>query len=438
MDNTLDYMDQASFLGLRALGHGPVIQFTWIYEHDVDLVALRRFHRDLGRGLLGRRIERSPLPFGRHRWIAWPGPTDVDIARAPRPRSELTAWTDEQATLPIDPERGPSWRLAVLPLTSGGAAVTLVASHTVADGVGLSIAVANAVRGETANPGYPPSGSRNTLSALRTDSRATIRALPEIGRALAAALKLARGGDDAVLSRQGSGGTSTGARGEVTVPSVTAHVNTGEWDEKAASLGGTSNSLFLGVATRIGYRLGYVAADGNATLSLPVNERIADDTRGNALTGVTLSADPAGVTADLRGVRADLKVALSTLGEARHRLLAPLPLTPLIPRVLARRLESMVVGTAVIGCSNLVEIDPAVNRPDGTDADYFAIRMFEHSDWAYPRRAIAFPPVASGRIAGRVFLSVSYSDADGTTTTTELRETVRGALGDFGLTGFIE
>ena len=183
---------------------------------------------------------------------------------------------------------------------------------------------------------------------------------------------------------------------------------------------------------------GYVAADGNATLSLPVNERIADDTRGNALTGVTLSADPAGVTADLRGVRADLKVALSTLGEARHQLLAPLPLTPLIPRVLARRLESMVVGTAVIGCSNLVEIDPAVNRPDGTDADYFAIRMFEHSDWAYPRRAIAFPPVVSGRIGGRVFLSVGYAEADGTTTTTELKETVRGALADFGLTGFIE
>jgi len=91
MDNTLDYIDQASFLGLRALGHGPVIQFSWIYGHDVDLDALRRFHHNLGRGLLGRRIQRSPLPFGRHRWIAWPGPADIAVEAAALPRSEVLA-----------------------------------------------------------------------------------------------------------------------------------------------------------------------------------------------------------------------------------------------------------------------------------------------------------------------------------------------------------
>ena len=52
MDNTLAYIDQASFLGLRALGHGPVIQFTWMYGRAVDLDALRRFHRNLGHGIL--------------------------------------------------------------------------------------------------------------------------------------------------------------------------------------------------------------------------------------------------------------------------------------------------------------------------------------------------------------------------------------------------
>ena len=43
VDNTLVYMDQASFLGLRALCHAPVIQWTWIYHRDVDLDGLRRF-----------------------------------------------------------------------------------------------------------------------------------------------------------------------------------------------------------------------------------------------------------------------------------------------------------------------------------------------------------------------------------------------------------
>ena len=63
MDNTLAYIDQASFLGFRALGRGPVPQVLWIYEHPVNLDNLRQFHRNLGHGLLGRRIERSPVPF---------------------------------------------------------------------------------------------------------------------------------------------------------------------------------------------------------------------------------------------------------------------------------------------------------------------------------------------------------------------------------------
>jgi len=74
VDNTLAYIDQASFLGLRALGRGPLIQFTWVYDRPVDVEGLRRFHRNLGHGLLGRRVERSPLPFGRHRWVAFTGP----------------------------------------------------------------------------------------------------------------------------------------------------------------------------------------------------------------------------------------------------------------------------------------------------------------------------------------------------------------------------
>jgi hypothetical protein len=160
VDNTLDYTDQASFLGLRALGHGPVIQYTWIYGRAVDLDALRRFHRNLGHGILGRRIERSPLPFGRHRWIASSGPPDVVVAPTARPREELTAWADEQAALPIDPEFGPSWRLAVQPFTNGEQAVTLVVSHTVADGVGIAVSVTEAANGVTRNLGYPATASR--------------------------------------------------------------------------------------------------------------------------------------------------------------------------------------------------------------------------------------------------------------------------------------
>ncbi len=439
MDNTLAYIDQASFLGLRALGHGPVIQFTWIYERDVDLDALRRFHRNLGHGILGRRIERSPLPFGRHRWIAWQG-LDIDVASQARPRTELTAWTDEQAALPIDPEFGPPWRLAVQTFTNGETAVTLVVSHTVADGVGIAIAVTEAAKGTTRNLGYPDGDSRTKTQALLDDLRALARTLPQIARALAAAVRVAvtnRG-----IDSPGRPTTSNPAEDPsevVTLRSVTAYLDVQQWDERAKSLGGTSNSLFLGVAARIGQKLGWVECDGAATLSIPVNERIEGDTRGNALTAVRLTVDPSTVADNLTDLRAGLKTALSTLGEAHNQLVAPLPLTPMVPKVVARRLEGMVVGGALLGSSNLGDLDQAANRPDGTDADSFAVRMNERIDRAHLRRHDGvFFPVVSARLHGKISVSVGYMNAHGTTTTDELLRTVRDVFADFDLSGLIE
>lgn len=37
MDNQLAYIDQASFLAMRANGHEPVQQITWVYDHDVNV-----------------------------------------------------------------------------------------------------------------------------------------------------------------------------------------------------------------------------------------------------------------------------------------------------------------------------------------------------------------------------------------------------------------
>ncbi|OOK84385.1 hypothetical protein BZL29_0242 [Mycobacterium kansasii] len=105
MDNRLAYLDQAAFLGLRA-GHVSLLQVTWIYDRAVDLDGLRRFHRNLGRGLLGRRIERSPVPFARDHWVLAPAPAEIDFVATPRRRSDVGAWVDERARRPVDPEWG--------------------------------------------------------------------------------------------------------------------------------------------------------------------------------------------------------------------------------------------------------------------------------------------------------------------------------------------
>ena len=440
VDNTIDYMDQASFLGLRALGHAPVIQWTWIYDREVDLDGLRRFHHNLGRGLLGRRIERSVLPFGRHRWITCRGPADIAIAPAARSRSDVQAWLDEQAALPVDPEYGPSWHLALLPFTEGGAVVTLVASHTVVDGVGLVIAVTEAATGITRDLDYPAAASRSKRQALLEDSRAVVRDVPGMAKSLVATAQLARK-NRADIAPKKPRATAAVAEPERTViiPAVTVHVDIEQWDERAASLGGTANSLSLGFATRLGYRLGWVGEDGSVTISVPVNERLPDDHRGNALTAVTLVTDPRTVTEDLTGVRSALKAALTALAATRNELLAALPLTPLVPRRAARRVEGLVLKSKVIGSSHVGDLDPAANRPDGTDADSFSARMAEHITSEHLRRVggIFFPLVA-GRVHGQVWVSIGFCNADGTTTREQLAEVARGALADFGMTGTVE
>lgn len=440
MDNTLDYIDQASFLGLRALGHGPVIQFTWIYTRDVDLDGLRRFHRNLGHGLLGRRIERSPLPFGRHRWIAWPGPADIDVASSARPRSEVQIWLDEQAALPIDPEFGPPWRLTVQPITGGGAAVSLVLSHTVADGVGATIAVVEAANGANRNLGYPAAVRSSKIAALLADSRIFVRDIPSMFRAAIAAARVVRSQGDAIsTSVRDSKIKEAGSDQPVTISMVTVYADAELWDSRAAELGGTPTSLFIGLTCRLGWRLGWLNDQGVVEITVPVNDRTEGDTRGNALTQVSMTVDPAEVYTDLSMVRADLKTALTTLGDVRHELLTPLPLVPLVPKAVARRLEGMIISTGVIGSSNLGQFDPAANRPDGTDADLFAVRMAEALTRADVRRTGgSFFPVVTGRVNGRIFISVGYTNADDTTTRADVTKWVRETLEDFGLTARIE
>ena len=127
----------------------------WIYEHAIDFDALRRLHHNLRYGLFARRIERSPLPFGRHRWVSDPGPSDFDIAECARPRAELSDWVDERAQLPVDPEWGPGWHLGVLPLTDGSTAVSMVVSHYVLDGIGSLVEFVGSARGQHARSWLP-------------------------------------------------------------------------------------------------------------------------------------------------------------------------------------------------------------------------------------------------------------------------------------------
>ncbi|CDO08588.1 hypothetical protein C1S82_27640 [Mycolicibacterium cosmeticum] len=441
-DNTLAYIDQASFHGLQALGRGPIMQYIWIYRRPVDMDGLRRFHRNLAGGLLGRRIECSPLPIGRHRWVAAPGPAGIDLASAERSSAQVWDFLDEHVALPVDPGAGPSWRLGVQPLTDGGAAVSLIASHSVADGQGFTIAVTDAVNGVDRGLGYPPPGSRTRSRALREDARAVLRAVPSMGRAVAAAVAVARSerADLATSFQTMSAPPPTGDDRPVVAPNVSAFIDIDEWDRIAKALGGTSNSLFAGLAARLGARLGRVDADGLVKLSWPVSERTPGDTRANALIATHMTADPAAVTRDLAGVRVAMKQALSESAEMSARLMGPLPLTPLTPKALVRRLEAMVVSVnSPIGCSNMGDLDPAVNRPDGTDADYLSLRLLEPRITSRELNQMnGYLGLVSGRVHGRLFVAAGGWTAGGDNSRAAMRAALAGALDDFGVPATFE
>jgi hypothetical protein len=439
MSNVLDLVDQTIFRVERAAGVTNLLQCVWVYNRAIDLDGLRRFHHHLQRGRLSRRIERSPLPFGRHRWVSPSGQSELEIAATPRPREEFDAWLSEQSNTPLDAEHGPGWHLAVLPFTDGGAGVSLVISHCLTDGVGLCEALADAASGRHDPINWPAGGSRRRWQALREDTRQTVRDIPAIGRAVAAAAQFAarnRGSDESVTPPPNvPPAPFPGVDELVTLPTATIFVDADQWDARADSLGGTSNALLAGLAARLAQRVGRVAADGSVTLTMPVNERTVGDTRANAVTNVDFTVDPAPAATDLREIRAATKQALIRSKDTLNERWELLPLAPLLPQWLVRRCVGVSAnGAASVVSSNLSVVNPAAYRPDGTDADHFVMKPLGPGvTKAIMHRLGGLLVLLSGRTHGRVFVSVLAYQPGRANSNDDLRRDLSSALSDFSL-----
>jgi hypothetical protein len=430
----LALLDQAAYLRLRATGQGSVVQCTWVYDRDVDIDELRAFNSNLGRGLLGRRIERSPLPFGRHRWVRDERPPDVALT-AQRPRPEIGAWIEQRARAQVDPEWGPTFHLGVLQLDDGGTAVTLVASHCVADGLGLVTAIAEAVKGERRDFGYPLPNSRGHWRAASEDLADAIRALPAVFRALIATLLiLLRLTPDAKAPATTPQPRETA---EVELPSVTMQTDAVAWEARARELNGSGNTLFIAFGARLAHRIGRVHPDGaTVTVVLPVSERDDDDDRANALTSITVDVDSRSVAEDMSGVRAAVKGRLTSLAERPNEMLAGLPLIPFTPHWLVRKTEgiAMASGQLPVGCSNLGSFDAVVGRVDGADASEVSMRLAEQG---ITRRRVEQSNgqlfCGTGTINGSRFLTVVAYHNGTLNTAASTRELALNALADLNL-----
>lgn len=367
----LEYVDQATYLSNTASGRVQIMHALWFYEEPLDYDGLRKFHENFGHTMASRRIERSPIPFGRHRWVLpeyAPGP--LTIEKTARPRSDLSDWLEERSQVPIDPENGPSWHMGVQPFTDGSTGVSIVVSHCVIDGVGGVMSALEAMNGFQRKLPYSAPRSRPLWQAIRSDLRQTVRDLPDVRKALVSGVRFARnrrGEAKATGDGQARAVSQTGGDQIVAVPFATAVFDAKAWDARAEELGGNSFSLVAGFATHLGQLMGRVSpTDGSVSLMVVVNDRLSlEDTRANAMLFTHIDVDATGLTNDLTGMRGNIRTALKTIKETPDESLQLLPLTPFIPKRAVNGTAGMVFGGLPVTCSNLGDVPLMIGSVDG-------------------------------------------------------------------------
>ncbi|MFM8302738.1 MAG: hypothetical protein ACKOA9_00340, partial [Actinomycetota bacterium] len=232
-------------------------------------------------------------------------------------------------------------------------------------------------------------------------------------------------------------GAAVGAA--ITMPNAVVFGDEQEWEARAHALGGTGNTLRLGLTTHAAAVLGRVDAQGRVVLSIPVSDRAPGDSRANAVVPLTLQVDPEGVTEDLGGLRAAFSQGLAgvraqdgTAGNAMDVL----ALVPFVPRSVARRLEAALwdAGSAVY-FTHLGRLDPAVLRPWGVDAIAMTLGGNEAVPAERRLRSGGALAVLSWVVGGRVGIGLGGRQAGVVENRDQMRALVRTVLDDFGLTG---
>ena len=443
-EHRLAFLDHTALELHRVTGRGQLMQCVWVYEHPLDMDGLNRFNENLYKSLGSRLIERSPLPFGRPRWVRPVGPPPpIHFAPRSRPRSELLDWADELAKLPIDPEHGPGWHLAVQPLDGGETAVAVGAWQVIGDGVGELMAVFEAVTGMLRDPGYDEPGSRSRAQAVISDIRQAVRDLPLTARTARKALKMFREQRDQ-FTRARAANATEGDKTEVVVPSVAFYVDIAEWDEKAKELGGNSYSLLAGFTAKLGDRFGRNRpSDGSVSLMIAINLRESlDDDRALAMAFANAAVDPSKVTTDLTEARDAVREAREKAKNEPDPVIEMMALMPWLPSSAVKGIAELLFSYAEdppSSCSNLGDLPPDLARVDGTPAENVFIRALDTNvtlgDLERSRGQLV---VVSGRINGKVSVSVEAYQLDAENSKERVREEVVATLKEFGLTAIID
>lgn len=439
----LTYLDQTSLELSRATGRGQLMQVVWTYEHPLDYEALGQFHRNCCESMLNRLIERSPLPFGRHRWVhPTTPPPPIHVAEDPMPREDLLQWANDLVDLPIDSVDGPPWRLVVQPFTDGSTAVSMLASHQVSDGIGFLSIIAESAAGRIRDPGYQLSGSRSPVAAVVSDFLQTVRDLPDTARAAVKAGKVFRAKRTEFAVARAAHSSAEDAR-RVVVPAITIYVGIPEWDSRAESLGGNGYTLVAGFAAKLGEHLGRRRSDGDVSLVIAVNTRESlDDDRALAMVFANATLDPGKVTSDLADAREAVREAREMAKKEPDPTIELLAIAPWLPQSAIKGIAEVMFDyseSLPVSCSHVGDLQPDVGRVDGTAAEYVFCRGIDTNvTLGELKRSKGQLVLVSGRINGMVSIAVEGYQLGAENTRERLHEIAEQTLSEFGLTGVIE
>ncbi|MEV0761467.1 hypothetical protein [Nocardia sp. NPDC050435] len=317
----LSVVDEIFLRTHRGLGTPIALQGVWRTADRVDPVLLDQLHAALRTGRLGRRVLRARVPGARRAWRPTVRAYPVDYPATPIPGAALLDWADAQGA-GLDPEFGPGWRLAAVPVVDGGTLVSLTCSHALADGRGLVHAV-DAALARVAAAREDPTAAGMRSGADGTDAVENISAAELSGSmdhlsgaADGPSIPATFGGDSDWIDARRQWwtvlrGTARALRRGIPRRAVTTETEGRElsdrpprtailqfpaedWDRLAAEQGGTANSLFVWLIANLLWDSGFPRERIEA--SLPVDTRSEPRTDNDlAVTsiGVTRADDPA-------------------------------------------------------------------------------------------------------------------------------------------------
>jgi hypothetical protein len=438
-DDYLCHADQGSFLGLRALGRGPVLQFTWLLGQQPDDADVMALNARLAQGLFARLLQRSPLPWGRHRWVRSATPPPVTWLTQPDPSEPAPQWRGTLPDLDVDPEIGPGWRMVVQPRRGGGCVLSVLVSHTIADGEACVQTISDAIAGRTIDLGIPDAPRRWAAARLLRDGAESLRGLPGVGRALMTLAQRRRSASSplAETSPVPQRTLRDGSAQVVDVPLLLVAMDATVVEARAVDLGVAVNTLLAALAVRIAHAMARVDAGGQVKLVLPVSDRQPGDRRGNALRAVTVMAAPETCLESPRQLQRDIRAGLSALLRQGDEISALLPLIPCVPLWLARRLERMALGSDLpVGCSILGTLPQEMERPCGA-ASCLAISLRERYTIEDMNRLGGQLFLVCYRTGGRFLVTASGYAPGRITTRDEFAPLLQAALADLGLSGTV-